>query len=501
MSATGFSLKSSLCAAILMAYAGSALAQQAGGNAPADTLQTVIDKAITTHPEIRARANDMLSTLEGQNVARGALRPEVNANGWVGKEWRSHVPDSSSYNWNRPGWSVELRQLIYDGWSSVNNVRQLGFEKLSGYYELLATIDNLATEASLAYLDVQRYREMERLARDNFNIHEQTLAHLRERSMSGVGRGVDLEQANGRLALAQSNLMTESGNLNDVAQRYRRVVGEFPATHLAAVPDMATFLPTPEVKDFAGSVRINPSLLSKQALVQAAEAGVESARGNFQPTLEFLASTGRDRETNAPASRDIQSSRVQLRMSYNLYRGGADAARVRQTSAQQYAAQDVRDYTCRNVSQELSIAWNTVERLRAQMPYLVEHELATSKVRTAYQQQFQIGQRSLLDLLDTENELFDARRALTNAQFNLRQAEIQWLALSHKVLPMVGLSPNQVAPEEDAKLLLPDEVLEQCRTPVPDNSNLAPVAVTYRDGMAPPVLTPIQQNGAGAGGW
>src|SRR5690606_4880619 len=119
----------------------------------------------------------------------------------------------------------------------------------------------------------------------------------------------------------------------------------------------------------------------------------------YSPTLEFRASTGTDRELPGRSNRDIQSSRVQLVMSYNLYRGGADAARVRQTSAQMYAARDVRDYTCRNVQQELAVAWNNVMRLRHQLPFLQEHELATSKVRTAYQQQFQIGQRSLLDLL------------------------------------------------------------------------------------------------------
>lgn len=481
------SLRQTLSVAVLTGSA--ALVNMAYAQTSA-TLNQVVEKTILNHPEIRARFHDFQSTAEGQAVARGALGPQVNARGWVGREWRNKTEGQDEKNWNRPGYSLELRQLLFDGFSTLNNVRQFGFEKLSGYYELLATTDNLAIESVNAYLDVQRYREMELLARQNFSMHAETLKQLRERQQSGVGRGVDLEQANGRLALAQTNLMTESNNLNDVQQRYRRLTGEYPAAVLADAPSVTGSLPqTPE--NFLPSLRGNPSILSKQALLKASEFGIDSAKGRFSPTLEFVAATGKDRSQPGEAYRNVQSTSVQLVASMNLYRGGADSARVRQTAAQSYAARDVRDYTCRNVQQELSIAWNNVQRLVAQLPYLREHELATSKVRTAYQQQYQIGQRSLLDLLDTENELFDSRRALVNGIFDLRKAEYRWLALSHQVLPALGLSqPNSEAPEEQRKLELADAEIESCVTPVPDTSNLAPVTVTYQNGTLPPVLAP-----------
>ena len=227
-------------------------------------------------------------------------------------------------------------------------------------------------------------------------------------------------------------------------------------------------------------------LLSKQALVQAAEAGQKSAKGAHSPKLELLASTGRDRDQNSPAYWDVQSSRVQLMLTYNLYRGGADEARLRQTIAQGYAAQDVRDYTCRNLQQELSINWNNMARLRQQMPFLQEHVLSTSKVRVAYQQQFKIGQRSLLDVLNTENELFDAQRAMVNAQYDLKKAEYQWLTLSSQILPVLGLAQphSDSRPEEQQALTLPDDLLRSCKSSVPDTTNLAPVAANGAAGTS-----------------
>ncbi len=462
-------------------------------------LQKVVESVLMTHPEIQVRFQDLTSSVEGQNVARGALLPQVSAQAWAGREWRSSTEGSAATDWNRPGYNLQLRQLIFDGFTTSSGIRQLGFEKLSKFYDLRATTESLANETVGAYLDVQRYREMERLARDNFATHQVTLGQLRERQQSGVGRGVDLEQSAGRVSLAQSNLMTETNNLNDVQQRYRRLVGTFPPAVLDPVPDVASRVPAPGMaRDFGDALRANPQLLSKQALLQAAKAGQKAAKGAHLPKVELVASTGRDREQSTPAYWNVQSSRVQVMMTYNLYRGGADEARVRQTIAQGYAAHDVRDYTCRNLLQEMSITWNNMQRLRQQLPFLEEHALSTSKVRVAYQQQFRIGQRSLLDLLNTENELFDAQRALVNAQYDLKKAQYQWLFQSSEILPVLGLAqPHDASrPQEQQALVRPDDVLRSCNAAVPDTSNLMPVAAMAMPAADPalgaaPALAPV----------
>lgn len=456
------------------------------------SLQESVERAVLTNPDIGARFQDFQSSLEGKNVGRGALLPEINATARVGREWEGSASDRAASDWNRHGYTLELRQLLFDGFATLNQVKQLGFEKLSGYYELLATVDSVALEAALAHIDVLRYREMQALAEENYDMHASTLRQIEERQQSGIGRGVDLEQAYGREALAQSNVMTESGNLNDVLQRYQRIVGVAAPTALLSAPSVAADLPENST-NFNESLKQNPSILSKQALAQAAKSGKDVARGRLSPTLEFKAATGRDKNPNpnTPNYRDTQASRVELVASYNLYRGGADSARIRQTAAQEYAARDVRDYTCRNMQQELNISWNAIQRIRAQIPFLEKHELATSRVRVAYMQQFQIGERSLLDVLDTENELFDARRALANARYDLQQAELRWLTFSHRVLPALGLAApySGEMPDEVKALDLSDEVIALCSKPVPDTSNLQPIAVNYGDNLQPPAIT------------
>jgi len=462
---------------------------------PASSLHQVVEQSIMTHPEIRARYHDFRSALEGQSVLRGGFRPQVNAQAWVGHEFRSNTPGARDRDWDRPGWTLELRQMIYDGARTRNNVKQAGFEKLARYYELMAVIDFTAQEAVRAYLDVLRYREMERLARQNHALHARTHAQIRERFEAGVGRRVDLEQAAGRVALAQSNWMTEAHNLLDVQQRYRRLTGQMPVAELEPVPSAQDALPVaPE--NFIPSLRANPEFLAKQALIQAANAGIQSARSNFSPTLEFRATTGQDRgqfENN----RRTHSSSVQLIASYNLYRGGADSARLRQTTEQRYAARDVRDYTCRNVLQELSISWNNIALLQERIPFLREHLIATQKVRDGYQQQFQIGQRSLMDLLDTESELFEAQRALANAEFDQLTSQYRWLSLSNRLLSTLALAqPHEEMPDEVVGLESDEDLLVLCDASVSDTQTLTPLEVQYTPGAPlaePPVLAATPQ--------
>lgn len=477
--------------AVLVALAVAPGARAQPSAQPATTLNQIVEQTLLSNPEIQAKYHDFQASLEGQNVARGAFFPQVNAQGYVGREYRNNVPGTGSQNWSRPGYNIELRQMLFDGFRTSNDVKQAGFDKLARFYDLLATSDTTALAATQAYLDLQRYRDMELLARQNYNLHAETLKQISERSDSGVGRKVDQEQAGGRLALAQTNLMTESANLLDVQQRFQRVTGALPPESLEPTPDMGSKLPV-KPANFNDSLRRSPTFLAKQASLQAADAGVSSARGAFSPKFEFVAATGRDQNEPTYQYGRVQSSSVQLMMTYNLYRGGADSARVRQTAAQSYAARDIRDYTCRNLQQDLAVAWNNVVSLRERLPYLRDHEVATTKVRAAYREQFQIGQRSLLDLLDTENELFESRRALTNALYDYKLAQYRWLALSHELLPALSLQPaRNEMPEENGKLEISEEVIKLCNSTVPDAARLAPVRVHYNSGTLPPTIVPL----------
>ena len=318
-------------------------------------------------------------------------------------------------------------------------MRRLSHAQQTSYYELQSASNQTGLEAARAYLDVIRYRDLVEMAADNLLTHREVYERLNQKVQAGVGRRVDLEQAAGRMALAESNWITEVSNLHDVSARYQRLIGSVPANSLNPVPPMNASMPQ-GIEFLRGAVAKNPDFLASVATLRAYRADMNLRKSAMYPTLELRAR--QSFETNqSGVTGDYNNSTVELALSYNLFRGGSDIARIKQYAAKLNVAMDLRDKACRDVWQTGQIAYNDSVRLGSQIKLLQQHELSTSKARVAYQQQFDIGQRSLLDLLDTENEYYQARRALANAEYDLQLSQVRVLAASGSLLQALQLRP------------------------------------------------------------
>ncbi|NTV72514.1 MAG: TolC family protein, partial [Azonexaceae bacterium] len=319
------------------------------------TLPDAIEKAILRNPEVLARLHDYQASDAERDVARGGLFPRIDLQGYTGRE-RRETPTSPSESYTRPGYQLQLRQLIFDGFATQNDVKRLGYARAVRYYELLGTTDETAFEAARAYLDVQRYRDLSKLAQENWAIHKETVDQIERRVKAGVGRRVDLEQAFGRLALAQSNWLTESSNQHDVSQRYQRIVGEAPADTLQPLPTFSNKLPM-EKDILKLAIVDNPGFRAAVSNIRSSRARIDVQRANNVPTVELRASTGMDKNLLGVTG-ETNSTAVQLMLNWNLFKGGSDEARIRQSHEQLYNATDLRDKACRDIRQQTAISWN-----------------------------------------------------------------------------------------------------------------------------------------------
>ena len=460
---------------------------------PATTLKTSVERTILTNPEVRSKHQNLMAVISEQDAAKGGWRPRVDLESSIGRRNTVSPGFASGKDYDSSATTLALRQTLFDGFATRSDVRRLGHTRLASYYELLSASDQLALETARAYLDVLRYRELVGLARENFATHAKVHGKLESRVKAGVGRRVDLEQANGRMALAESNWLTEVSNLHDVSARYQRLVGEVPAETLAPVPNLTRFLPAREGY-IQNTVRSNPDFNGAVSTIRAYRADMALRRAPYYPTVELRASQSEE-QNRSGVNGNYRDSAVELVLNYNLYRGGSDRARVTQYAAKLLSAFDLRDKVCRDVRQTALIALNDVSRLEAQIVFLAQHELSTSKAREAYRQQFDIGQRSLLDLLDTENELYQARRALVNAEQDHQLAKARVLAVNGSLLGALELRPIQTeAPPLPAGIEEGDDEL-LCSTDVPelmalDKSTLFKVDALAAPPLAAPMTTP-----------
>lgn len=421
-----------------------ALIAQAHGTGLPDALRDAAMTAVTSSPEVQIRWHAFRMAEEEQAVARGGFLPQVDAVASSGTEWRNR-PGASSDRFGRSGVAISLNQMVYDGFFTRNEVKRLGRTKLARYYEVLDASETAALEAAAAYIDVLRFRELVQLAQHNYAEHRMVHAQITERVSAGVGRRVDLEQATGRLALAESNLLTEVSNLHDVSARYLRIVGSAPAADL---PPLAAFFPAEQMPvsvhdGLRQAFQTSPTLNAAVENVLSGAAQVEAVRAAFQPRVDLRARQSVDHNRDNLSGRSREGV-VEVVMSYNLYRGGSDTARLRQAAEAQNQSRDLREKACRDLRQNYSIAYNDAVKLREQLGYLEQHMLSTARTREAYRQQFDIGQRSLLDLLDNENEYFQASRVYESARHDLLISEARTLALKGRLMSSLGVARDSL---------------------------------------------------------
>jgi len=472
---------------ITLAVAGLSLPVMA--QVPA-TFNASIEQAILQNPEVRLRFQSLEASKSEQRAAEGGWLPRVDLQASGGKERYDSPTTGQALTFSHPSASLQIRQLIFDGFATSSEIRRLGHRQQAAYYELRDATNQIALEAGRAYIDVLRYRDLVELAKVNYAAHAELHAQLTSRVNSGVGRRVDLEQSAGRLALAESNWLTEASNLHDVSARYQRLVGDIPAASLGAVPELKQLLPARE-KFMLEAIKENPAFLGAISTIRANRADADVRRANNYPTLEFRASDSVERN-QLGTSGTFRDSAVQVVLNYNLFRGGADTARIRQQESQVNAAYELRDKACRDIRQTAQIAYNDVSRLTTQLGFLSQHELSTSKARDAYRQQFDIGQRSLLDLLDTENELFEARRSLTNGEYDLQLAKVRVLSSASRLLSALKLSPLQSEAPTQGGDIAEDDSLLRCSTELPpvltlDKDSLPKPAFSMKDVTLPPI--------------
>ena len=466
-----------------------ARAPEAGDAAQHLALKEAAQAAVLKSPDVQARWHAFREASEEVGVARGGFLPRLDLSAGTGKQKQEQdrVRLDASYSGNES--QLSLRQMLFDGFATSSEVKRLGKAKLVRYFELLDASENVALEAGRAYLDVVRYRYQVVLAEENYIQHQAAHEQLKQRADSGVGKRVDVEQAASRLALADINLTTAYANLHDVSARYARIVGEQPAKVMFAPAQLEKGAPKTAEAALRESLAHNPALRASVENLEATQYQLEGSRAPFMPRFDLVASRNNYSNYQDNGARD--ENKVELRMNFNLFNGGSDLARNRQYRERKNTALDLREKACRDVRQNLAIAYNETLRLNDQLSYIGIQVGLLEKTRAAYRDQFNIGQRSLLDLLNTQNEYFDARRSQVNADADLSIAYLRTYAGMGRLLEKLELKrieAEETPASEDFAALNANELCPP----------MAPVGTTLdREALERKARQMIQEMGGG----
>ncbi len=411
--------------------------------AAAETLQEVISEVISTNPDVLIEVHERLARDDATRQAEAGYLPTVDVTLGAGYENTQSTSTLQANGkkvnreLNRQEAQVLARQMLWDGWATRSERKRTHARSVAQAHTINAAAQNISLRAAEVYINVIREETLLKLAEDNYGAHETIYDQIKLRSRTGVGSKAAEDQTEGRRALAQSNVIAEENNLRDAMANYIRVVGRLPASDLQEPPGMDGSMPGSIAEATQAALDNHPTLKSANADITQAVGQYEAAQSTFYPRfdLEISRSWNNDIDGVNAINEDFLAM---VRMRYNVYNGGADLARVHETFDLVHQAKEIRNRTFRQVAESVQLSWNSYKAADAQLGFLSQHMKSTQATKEAYTKQFNIGQRTLLDLLDTENELFESSRAYVNARYDRLFAQYRVLAALGKLVDALG---------------------------------------------------------------
>nr|WP_216617442.1 TolC family outer membrane protein [Vibrio coralliilyticus] len=384
------------------------------------TLEQAVALTIASNPNVKASYNEYMSKLYDAEASSGAYLPSIDLDAGVGYE-QVDLASGTENELTRKEATLSLTQLIWDGSATLNDMDRTAADAESVRFQLLADSQDIALEVTNIYLDATKAYEVLALSESNLAVHKEIYNDIKKRVESGIGSTADLSQVEARLAKAHGNLLAAQNNLYDVHTQFKRIVGQapqgliFPRADENAIP-----FSVDEALDLA--IKNHPVIKVAQADVDSARFQYEQTKGVNYPTLSIEANQIWRDDAGGIRGSSNESSAM-LRMRYNLYNGGADSDRTESAAYQLNKAKDFRDRTFRSLEEGLRLSWSALDLTLQQKEFLADHVDSASDTVIAYEKQYKLGKRTLLDLLNTENELFEARKDYLDAKYDEQYAK------------------------------------------------------------------------------
>jgi len=412
----------------------------------AQTLQQIVSQTINTNPDVLVDLKGWQAAQKGIRQAQGGYLPSINLNGEFGTEHIDTPIEPNGHSLTPAGIGLSLRQMIFDGLATPSEVKRNKKLTLAEQYTVEGTSSDVALLAIKAYLDILRNHSIVNLARQNYQTHQKIYSMIKRRSLSGLSREADTNQAFGRLSKADANLLAAGNNCHDTVANFYRITGIMPKDlHIPSGPK-ASELPATRNIAIQEAIDNHPLLKAARADVEEAQAQHRAALSPFFPRLDAVLSTEHGDDINGYKGH-YHDYRAALELNYNLFHGGSDLAYRQKTGYLVEQATQIHNRTYNQVEENAQLAWNALDTSQKQLVYFKNHQNASSLSTNAYYSQFKIGKRTLLDVLNSEDETFTAKLDYTNARYDLLFAKYRVLNATGKLLPYLHIPvPTQQQP-------------------------------------------------------
>jgi outer membrane protein len=416
------------------------LIQMAATPAGADTMEAALLRAYQTNPQLNAQRASVRATDENVPQALSGYRPKVTVTASGGGQFTNQLTNGSSGKKIEEGpqgphaVGATLTQTLFNGNQTANKTRAAESQVLGAREGLRLLEQSVLLAAATIYMDYLRDAAILEVQRSNAKVLEQTLRQTRDRYSAGLVTPTDVAQSQAQLAAGRTQELAAEATLATTRANFRRIIGNEPE-QLAPASPVDRYLP----ETLQGAVDLglaeNPNVTAAMFGIDVNFLTVKVSEGALFPTVTLTASVQKTWQQTITQIRQFNASAT-AQVSVPIYQGGAEYSLIRQSKEnleqQRLNLEQVRD----QARADLVTAWGQLLAGKAQIASSQAQVSASEIALTGTRREASVGQRTVLDVLNAQQALVNARIALVTAQHDR-------VVASYAVLSAVGrLSPK-----------------------------------------------------------
>lgn len=432
-----------------------------GGNAFALTLQESVVEALQTNPVVQERLKNFHESQQDLEIAKSEWLPSLDYRGTVGianaghfkdgsksKDWNHSIDGSDKGNYASYSNSLKLTQNIFNGFSTTHKMNYQEARIMAAAHHYVENANDIAFQMVGAYIDVLRSYKLLQIAKENVTINKKIYEDVQSLYEQGLTNKSEMTKINASLSLANSNLTVQQNNTIDKEARFKRLFGR--NVNVATLEMPRLDLAMPESKERATQVAItnNPSLIVSNFNIKGAQEIYKQKQSKFYPIIDLeFEQIYNDFKNNNRWDNQDDRQRAYVVMNWNLFNGLADVADVQKSKSTINKEVEILRDLKRQTIEGLELSWNAYEMIGNQLKDLEAYYENSEETLESYQSEYEMGRRTLLDLLSAQNDLVSSKSQIVNAQMDKLYAQ-------YRILDAMGMMVSSIVEDKDYNKLI-----------------------------------------------
>lgn len=397
------------------------------------SLPQTIELLLDTNPAIQQRVYSYMEVGKDLDISNRAFYPtlDLSASIGMGRDKANIGSRDGGTGWyNSVTKQAELRfvQKLYDGGMSSSNIDQQKARMRNASYLVIQGADRTSLLAIDAYLNVIKEKALLDLSAENIVTLEDIYDRIKERTDKGYGRLSQKQQAASRLTLAQSNFIAQQNAYDDSLSSFQRLTGAVVDAEQLSYPEFIYTLPSDINSIEQQAMMCNPAIRAEEANVELAKSILKGSNSEFLPKLNLEAfASWQDKRNYAYNNQRIDSYGALLRLNYNFFNKGIDMITKEKRQVVIQKEEEVLKGKKDELRESLQFSWQSYVLNNKKLGYVSDHARFSKETLDSYREEFKIGRRDLISVLDAENEYYNARKELISVEKDILYSKYRLL--------------------------------------------------------------------------